>query len=559
MKLQAILSTAMVLGATAYAGDILLDGGKLVPIEAKTIEMYKDDMNFCFATRFSDGEIHLNHSKGVHTITEFQCTDWSPDDGKTWKSGKGKKIFGINSFENSKGEKVQIGCWSGEIKSEHLLTVHTESKDGKVTTTKVPVKFEIPSSFRTHREAIVLKDGTVLASAYGYQQGAKKSYAFVIASYDDGKTWEYLSALCDDQNVIEGNGESTLTQLADGSIFGAWRDGGTLKYRFSKDNGKTWGEVFEYKELPLAVSPQAKVLSNGALVVLTGRPFLHLLVDWTGSGKEFQKVDIYNGSGSSYGTIFEIAPNRIMIIHDESHFSAYKNVSHFSRLVAETYDIVKDDSIKATSGDPRAKGFKVFYSPFNKRNPFEENIGHFYGYKDKAKSPNALANFEIMTVPEQPYPIMRITSKGEQGGERWPTFRSHKLPADAKKLTVEFSVRIQDHGIDTPQFMVAGKAPIPGQAEGCYAASLQIGMNRVQLNGRTVYQGSLNSKFTTFVLEVDGVNKKATLFIKGDSKPLGSCNLTASTGANAVTGVWWGDGSNQINGTADLSYIGWTW
>ena len=559
MKLQTILATAMLLGTSAFADEILLDGGKLIPVDSKTIESYKDDMNFCFATRFSNGEIHLNHSKGVHTITEFQCTDWSPDNGKTWKSGKGKKIFGINACELPDGTKLQIGCWSGDIKTDHELTVHTETKDGKLTTVKVPFKFPFPSSFRTHRECIILKNGTILATAYGYKQGAKKSYAFVIASYDNGKTWQYLSDLCADQKVIEGNGEATIVQLTDGRIFGAWRDGGPLKYRFSDDNGKTWGKVYEYTELPFAVSPQAKVLSNGALVILTGRPNLHLLVDWTGTGKEFKKVDIYMGSGSSYGSIFEIAPNKIMIIYDASSFSVHKNASHFSRLIAETYDVIKDDSIKVGIGDPRAKGFKDFYSPFNKRNPFEEDVAHFYGYKEKSKAGDYPATFEIMNIPEQPYPIMRIVSRGVKDGESWPTFRGKPLPAAAKKLTVEFSVRIQDHDTDKAQFMVAGKAPIPGKAEGCYSAAVNVGLDFVRLNGKTIHKGSFYSKFTTFVLEVDAVAKKATLYLKGNKTPLGSVGLSESHGGNAVPSVWWGDGGGQVFGTADLAYIGWTW
>jgi hypothetical protein len=154
---------------------------------------------------------------------------------------------------------------------------------------------------------------------------------------------------------------------------------------------------------------------------------------------------------------------------------------------------------------------------------------------------------------------MRIASRGISGGESWPTFRSKPLPPEAKKLTVEFSVRIQDHGTDKAQFMVAGKTPIPGQAEGCYAAHVNIGLDFVRLNGSTVRKGTFSSKFTTFVLEVDAVTKKATLYIKGDSKPLGSCNLTASSGANSVPSIWWGDGSGQIFGTADLAYIGWKW
>ena len=38
MKLQTILATAILLGCSAFADEILLDGGKFVPVDSKTIE-----------------------------------------------------------------------------------------------------------------------------------------------------------------------------------------------------------------------------------------------------------------------------------------------------------------------------------------------------------------------------------------------------------------------------------------------------------------------------------------------------------------------------------------
>ena len=561
MKLQAILSAALLVGVAANAKEMKINGGKVVPVEAKVIETYKDDMNFCFATRFSDGEIHLNHSKGVHTITEFLCTDYSDDDGKTWKSGKGKKIFGINSCELPDGTKMQIGCWTNKVQKVHTMSITTQDKSGNVKTWSCDFEFPFEANCHTHRDILRLNDGSLIIPAYGHVKGEKGLRVFIIQSKDNGKTWQYLSTLAKDPEgkTPEGPNETTLVQLADGRVYAAWRDGGYLKYAYSNDGGKTWGDYSEFQGLKMAVSPHAKLLSNGALAMVTGRPNVHLLLDWTGTGKNFQIVDIYTGSGSSYATIFEVVPNRVMIIHDESHFSAWRNNSQFSKIMAETYDIVRDDSIKVGSGDPRAEGFKVFYSPYDGKDPKDAEVAVYYEYFDKKKNPKAIANFEIMQIPEHPYPIMRITSRGNNNivpRSEWPTFRSHALPNGVTKLKTTFSVRIQDNDTDKAQFMVMGKVPVGDKT---MSATVQIGKDFVKFHNTPAVKGYFMSKFTTFDLVIDGITKKAQLFYHGETTPICTANLNVDTNSLATGGVWWGDGSGQIFGTADLAYIGWTW
>ncbi len=562
MKLQAILATSFLIGVTASAMELKINGGKVVPVEAKVIETYKDDMNFCFASRYSDGEIHLNHSKGVHTITEFLCTDYSPDNGKTWiNNAKGKKIFGINSCELPDGTKMQIGCWTSEVKKVHTMSVAAQDKSGDLKTWTCDFELPFEANCHTHRDILRLNDGSLIIPAYAHVKGEKGLRVFIIQSKDNGKTWKYLSTLAKDPEgqTPEGPNETTMVQLADGRVYAAWRDGGCLKYAYSKDGGKTWEDYSEFKGLKVAVSPHVKLLSNGALAMVTGRPHVHLLLDWTGTGKNFQIVDIYTGSGSSYATIFELAPNRIMIIHDESHFSAWRNNSQFSKLVAETYDIVKDDSIKVGSGDPRAVDFKRFYSPFDGKDPKEAEVAVFYEYFNKKKKADAIANFEIMTVPEHPYPIMRITSKGDNKlvpGSEWPTFRSHALPDGVTKLTTTFCIRIQDNDVDKPQFMVIGKVAL---GDATYVANIQIGKDFVKFANGSPVKGSFMGKFTTFDLVVDAATKKAELFYHGQTTPICSTNLSVDTNSLAAGGVWWGDGSGQVYGTTDLAYIGWTW
>ena len=111
MKLNCIaslLGTGSALAFSAAAVDATpLNGGKITPLELNVVETSPDHLNFCFAKRFSDGSIQLNHSTGIHTVTERGCTDISTDNGKTWKKAPGI-LGGINSFENSSGKKIQI-------------------------------------------------------------------------------------------------------------------------------------------------------------------------------------------------------------------------------------------------------------------------------------------------------------------------------------------------------------------------------------------------------------------------------------------------------------------
>ena len=108
VKFTSYARAAAALAALALpcaATEIMLNGGKLVPVETSVVETSVDNLNFCFATGYPDGSIHLNHSKGIHTVTERQCSDISKDNGRTWKHAEGGAC-GINSFLNSEGKKM---------------------------------------------------------------------------------------------------------------------------------------------------------------------------------------------------------------------------------------------------------------------------------------------------------------------------------------------------------------------------------------------------------------------------------------------------------------------
>ncbi len=68
--MKKILSCILLLAALALsARELHFKGGYLDTIDDTQVESFGDDMNFMFAYRFSDGSIHLGHSKGIHTVT----------------------------------------------------------------------------------------------------------------------------------------------------------------------------------------------------------------------------------------------------------------------------------------------------------------------------------------------------------------------------------------------------------------------------------------------------------------------------------------------------------
>lgn len=557
--------TMLLLAAAALplsAGEILLSGGKLVPVGSSVVETFADDMNFCFATNYSNGEIHLSHSKGVHTVTEYQCQDVSRDNGKTWENVLlGTPVFAYSSIELPGGVKLAVHCWDRNLRQEHELSIKRLKPNGECENRKQKIELPYAGSFHMHRDIIRLRgNGKLIACAYGKKKDAKKNHFFLIESTDNGESWHFLATVAEDPEgrTPEGPGEGAVCELADGTLFAAWRDGGPLKYARSRDEGRTWGEYGVCNKLSKAVSPHMRLLKNGTLVLVTGRPHFHMLADFTGRGDAFQLVDLYRGGGSSYGSVLEIEPNRVLVIHDESTFIGHKSPTPFSRIIADCYDVVKDDKINADSADPRSKGFDVFYSAYDGKNPLESKVAVFFEYKDKKQNPDAPATFEVLQTPERPMPILRIVSRGSDSikpNSQWATFRSFPLPSDhLSKIRIGFEVRILDNDVDTPQFMVRGSLSDPEKEGSTLAGQVLISADKIQLNGKTVLEENFLGVFRAFELEVDTGKQRAFLYRPGEEKPFAEAPLRQ--GHNAP-GVWWGDGSTNIFGSADLSYIGW--
>jgi hypothetical protein len=155
----------------------------------------------------------------------------------------------------------------------------------------------------------------LLASAYapwegvdGYNEAARRSKTrvFVIRSFDEGRTWHYLSTVawdpvnatvaedhsadCEVNGMCDGFDEAALSVAgpigfgtAASTVVCIMRSGGPLYRSVSIDFGATWSSPVVIA--PHGVSPQAVHMNSGVLAVVYGRPdncaYSHLPVSHT--------------------------------------------------------------------------------------------------------------------------------------------------------------------------------------------------------------------------------------------------------------------------------------
>ena len=215
-----------------------------------------------------------------------------------------------------------------------------------------------PCGFSTPDQSIIrTADANLLMALYGhagdgYKNGSLYTTVF-YASRDDGLTWSYLSRVDVTEAMLAGQGpgegpcEPTMATLSDGRVLAAFRLGGgrPLWLSYSSDHGGTWTDPAPAKgtQAPGApgvasavygVWPQLLVLSNGALVLASGRPGIGFWVspeadgaNWIGWDVEAEHSknlpsdpwDAAHGDGTtSYTGIAEVEPGMVLLACKES-------------------------------------------------------------------------------------------------------------------------------------------------------------------------------------------------------------------------------------------------
>jgi hypothetical protein len=179
-----------------------------------------------------------------------------------------------------------------------------------------------------------LKDGRLMATMYGnyaedttpaddYARSShfNKYRTIVVFSSDKGRIWGHpVTVTAAPKLAQEGVCEGDLVRTTGGEIFCAMRSGGGMG-KFtpcylsrSTDEGQTWGEPQAI--LDRGVWPNLCVMRSGIIVCTTGRPG-YWLVFSKDDGHTWQGAfSIYQGAGSSYNNVLEVAPDTIMVIYD---------------------------------------------------------------------------------------------------------------------------------------------------------------------------------------------------------------------------------------------------
>ena len=550
---KSIVLVALICGIILGAAEINLNGGKIIPVDLRMVESFTEDLNFCFATRFSDNSIHLLHSKGMHTITERGCSEVSFDNGKTWvKPPKGFAPAGMTAYETRDNKKCRITVWERKAKKVHKFSVIELDDNGQPTTRYVEIELPYATSAHAHRDVLRTRTGRLIGTAYGVKENTSKAHIFSYYSDDDGLTWQFLSTIAEPEfDDVEGANESTLVELADGTILVIYRVDGdkACRQKRSIDDGKTWSK----SELAVnfGASPHATLLENGTLALVTGRPGLYLFLDFTGTGKNYQRYCLWKGSTSSYASILEVAPNEIMVVYDESNFGAGRTDGLFSRIMAATYKIEKNSNAKVVTGDPRGADFDLFYSCYESKNPFVEGVANGYS-SDKNNSAHAY----VHAIPERQYPVMRFNSCGTpKDGREWVRCDIPSIPFGVKKAEYELELRLMDNVTPKMQFTFSlVMAAEEGKSRWAYVGFAKDYIEYIHNDKRIKIPFDFGcNRFKNFVIKCDAEKGEFAIYEKGKNQALAKVPM-APTKYNPGMSI--GDGSGQAYGVVDLSYIG---
>ena len=191
----------------------------------------------------------------------------------------------------------------------------------------------------------------LLATMYGLFEGDNARRVVVVSSEDRGKSWNYLSTICDGKTIQEISGdpdrgceEASLERLADGRILAIFRTKSReeLLQSWSSDEGKTWTR-------PLSagvgsVLPKLLMLSNGVLACSYGRPGIHIMFSPDGTGEKWSHsadIPLDGRASTCYTDMVEIEPGKILLVHDTSFQDSFRNGEMDIRLVKISVNLSK--------------------------------------------------------------------------------------------------------------------------------------------------------------------------------------------------------------------------
>jgi hypothetical protein len=290
----------------------------------------------------------------------------SHDAGQTWRPGLG---LHVGAYQFPDGEIVQLGFHSKPTEREGYFTIPlTRSTDngrkvkGEIATLHLPEATGgtgddgKPHGGPVADHAIVgLRDGSLLAAMYGHFKTDRvlvptmpkewqsfKYRTFTVRSTDRGRTWEYLSTVaCDPKIGLESFCEPDLLVLPSGEVLCFMRTGGSgglhtpLYLSRSADNGRTWTKAQPIVDR--GVWPNACRMRDGLLVCTYGRPGNWLAFSLDEGHTWIGQLCFYDGHTTSYNSVEEVAPGRLLVVYDRKQLDAAGNMCQ--EIVGQTVTV----------------------------------------------------------------------------------------------------------------------------------------------------------------------------------------------------------------------------
>lgn len=186
----------------------------------------------------------------------------------------------------------------------------------------------LPEFLACDNPAVATRDGKILFAPYG-RGGPENQYStYLFESSDGGASFDYVSTIAGPRDT-EGHGpaEAALLATTNGELVCVMRTGvvgyggtGTafslpLLMARSSDGGKTW----KRRHLSVGgVMPRLIRMSNGVLVMATGRPANRLLFSLDEGRTWGREVALTaaDRKTSGYCSVQEVAPGRLLAVYD---------------------------------------------------------------------------------------------------------------------------------------------------------------------------------------------------------------------------------------------------
>ena len=275
----------------------------------------------------------------------------STDRGKTWKVGPNLGVC-VTQLRDGTIIAAQPHLAQPMNNGTGMLDMAVSTDDWKTAQQyQAPIHIPLAIRFDVFEGLIELDDGRLLMSVYGKMDGDQvretcifaiedqyyKVRVVAVVSEDRGKTWRYLSTICNHPEMTrEGADETDLIKLPTGDLFAAMRTGmhgywdphgrdhfdEPLLIAWSRNQGKSWSEptrIHIKDKLITGIYPRAVLTQEGVLAVLRCRPDGSVIFSPDGSGTIWTDEVVHYTiedaeSRNSMQNMDLIGPNTLLVI-----------------------------------------------------------------------------------------------------------------------------------------------------------------------------------------------------------------------------------------------------